>query len=111
MAFKPVSTKIIKNYFKDIMGATNIKERKVEDIIIRVTNFRAKYMVTKPNHHSQKVLKQDDKNTWFSFKLKVNNELTSFLLSFGSDLIVEQPKCLVEKITEELTKTINGYQT
>jgi len=105
LTYKSISTNIIKNYFRDIMGVTNIKEESVEDIILRVT-----YMISKPSHHSQKVIKKDEINTWFSFKLKYNNELTAFLLSFGSDLTVEQPNSLAEKMLNILTNTTKNYQ-
>ena len=110
LVYKNISTNIIKNYFRDIMGVTNIKEENVEDIVLRVTNFRAKYMVSKPSHHSQKIIKEDDTNTWFSFRLKYNNELTAFLLSFGSDLTVEQPSSLAKKMLDILTNTTKSYQ-
>jgi predicted DNA-binding transcriptional regulator YafY len=110
LTYKNASIKIIKNYFKDIIGVTNMADRKVENIIIRLTNFRAKYMISKPSHHSQKVIKQTDTYTWFSFNLKVNNELIAFLLNYGSDLVVEEPQCLAKQIKDILQTSLKAYK-
>ena len=110
-SFNEVSPSIIKKYFKDIMGVTNIQTNKVEDIVIRLTNFRAKYVKSKPSHHSQKILKETDEYTWFKFRLKINNELTAFFLSFGSDLKIEEPQSLADKIQNILTESLKGYSS
>jgi predicted DNA-binding transcriptional regulator YafY len=109
LKYKSISVKTIQNYFKDILGCTNIKENKVEKIVVRLKNFRANYLISKPNHHSQKVLKKDDQYTWFSFNLKINPELTAYLLSFGPDLKVEEPKVLVDEMKKLLSGTLSNY--
>ena len=109
LKYKTTSIKTIQNYFKDIIGVTNMSDREVKNIVIRLTNFRAKYLISKPNHHTQKVIKQDETYTWFRLNIKVNQEFIAYLLSYGPDLIVEEPECLVKQMKDLLLKTINEY--
>lgn len=109
LVYKNISINIIKKYFKDIIGVTNFKDKPVEDIIIRISSYRAKYMISKPNHYSQNVIQSNDKYTWISFRLKVNNELTALFLSYGSDLIVEKPLSLAHHMKTIIQNTLNAY--
>ncbi len=106
---KPNKKKII-NYFKDIIGVTNLEDREIEDIIIRLTRERANYLITKPIHKSQKIIKENKNFVWFQFRLKPNNELTALFLSFGKDAVVEKPKSLALEIKKILEDTLSQYK-
>ena len=98
------------NYFKDIIGVTNFEDKKVEDIVLKVKRARANYLLTKPIHKSQKVIKENADYVWFGFHLKPNHELNAFILSYGNDIMVEQPKALANEIKEILTEAAGFYK-
>ena len=104
----PCKNNII-NYFKDIIGVTNFADRKIEKIVVRLNVDRAKYLITKPIHHSQKLIESGDDYIWFEFKLKPNNELAAWILSFGKDIVVEEPDSLVKEIKGYLQKAYENY--
>ncbi|RLD42151.1 MAG: hypothetical protein DRI86_12165 [Bacteroidetes bacterium] len=110
LKYKSISKTIITNYFKDIIGVTNMEDESVQKIVFKLKKFRANYLISKPNHHSQKAVKEDDEFTWFEFRLKINNELIAFLLNFGSDIIIEEPLELKNRVLNIYKTTIENYQ-
>lgn len=92
-------------YFRNIVGVTNKEDDKVEEVILKYSDFRFKYVVTKPIHHSQKILKEEENIV--SLNVKINNELVSQILSFGSDVTVISPDSLKNEIVRK-TKTLLG---
>ena len=107
--YRHPSKKRIKEYFRDIIGVTNYKEKKAGQIVLRLTKERANYLLTKPIHYSQKTIKQSNEFVWFSFKLKSNPELIALILSYGKDIVVESPKTLVVEISGILNDAIKNY--
>lgn len=108
--YKNPNRKKIINYFKDIIGVTNFEDREVENIVLRLTRERANYLITKPIHKSQKIIKENKNFVWFGFKLKPNNELTALILSYGKDIIVEKPLPLAKEIKNILKATLSRYE-
>ncbi|MDF1573312.1 MAG: WYL domain-containing protein [Bacteroidales bacterium] len=108
--FRKPAPDLAKRYFKDIIGVTNDNEIEAKEIIIKLENRRAAYLVTKPVHESQKLICSDDCYTWFSFYLKQNNELIALLLGFGSDLVIESPPELSDQVIEIYTNALNAYK-
>jgi len=106
---KPNKKKIIE-YFKDIIGVTNYEDREVEEIVLRMNRDRANYLLTKPVHKSQQVIKENKEFVWFRFYLKPNNELTALILNYGKDVVVEKPPSLVTEIRGLLEKALSNYQ-
>jgi predicted DNA-binding transcriptional regulator YafY len=104
----PNKKKIIA-YFKDIIGVTNFEDREVEEIVLRMKRDRANYLMTKPIHKSQKIIKENKEFVWFRFHLKPNNELNALILSFGEDVVVEKPRMLVEEIKKLLSDALKHY--
>jgi predicted DNA-binding transcriptional regulator YafY len=105
---EPDIQKII-DYFRDIIGVTNYKDKKVETVVLKVSRERANYLITKPVHRSQKVIEENEKYVWFEFKLKPNNELNALILSFGKDMVVEKPASLAREIKSLLQKAYENY--
>jgi hypothetical protein len=72
---------------------------------LKCSDFRFKYVVTKPIHHSQKILNEAEHTV--SLNVKVNKELVSQILSFGSDVTVISPESLRNEIVTKI-KTLLG---
>ena len=97
-------------YFKNIIGVTLPKKQTPVKVTFRVFGDDAKYLVTKPLHASQMVIKESD--SWVDFGIQVipNYELESVLLSFGDRLEVLKPSSLRKKFSERISLLKNRYQ-
>ena len=81
-------------YFKDMIGVTRKEGQQPERIVFRVSATRADYLTTKPLHHSQTVLSENEDGMVFTMSVILNKELVSVLLSFGSDIEIIEPASL-----------------
>ncbi len=67
-------------------------------------------MVTKPLHHTQKLLSEDETGKIFSIRVILNFELERELLGFGAKLRLLGPRILVKQIKKQLYETLESYQ-
>ncbi|MCK9167843.1 MAG: transcriptional regulator [Bacteroidales bacterium] len=103
----------VSTYFKHILGVTNKEETSIEKIVIKVIKPRSNYIASKPIHETQRVVKENKDYKWFSFRLRINNELISTLLSFGDDLKVCEPENLVNEmglITKKMDRLYSNHE-
>lgn len=97
-------------YYKNVVGVTvnNVQPRKVELLVDR-TN--APYVLTKPLHNSQRLIKtNEDGSILIHLFLIENYELHRLLLGFGCGLEVIAPERLRNVIAENLRKSIVRYE-
>ncbi|MCC5917276.1 MAG: WYL domain-containing protein [Cryomorphaceae bacterium] len=94
-----------RDFFEDVVGVTVNNEDNAHRVLLSVKNETMNYIRTKPIHGSQKIIKKGKKNTQIQLQLKINYELKSQLLSYGSGLKVLEPKHLamdIQKWADEL---------
>src|SRR5690606_19172377 len=91
-------------YFEDIIGVTNPEDQEVERIVLKFSTSRLPYVISKPLHGSQRL-----KDGFIHLELKVNRELISLLLSYGSDVEILEPMTLRETISSEINKMQGFY--
>ena len=91
-------------YFDDIIGVTNFVDRKVEEIMIELTDNIIPYIVTKPLHSSQRL-----KGNILKLNLKTNYELETLILSYAENMKVITPISLKNKIEERLQNAVKQY--
>ena len=84
---------------------------KVERIIVHVNKEMAPYIKTKPLHPTQKFKKINDQTYEVQLNVIPNLELNSLLLSFGKNLIVQEPLLLKEELEAIISKMKENYQT
>lgn len=96
--------------FDNLIGVTIPEDSSFIKIKINVANDRLPYLLTKPIHKSQKVLKKYKLYTQISLDLIINQELESLLLSFGSDIIVIEPESLVLQMKTHIKALSNHYK-
>lgn len=70
----------------------------------------APYVITKPLHHTQKLLSEDETGKIFSIRVIINFELERELLGFGAKLRVLGPRILVKQIKKQLYETLERYK-
>ena len=83
-------------------------QRDVE-IVFWIDNNNAPYIITKPIHHTQKLLKEEVDGKIFSIKVIMNFELERELLGFGAKMRVLGPRILVKQIKQQLQKALDNY--
>lgn len=98
-------------YFDDIIGVSLPENGQVETVIISVDAKLLPYLETKPLHGSQKTLKNAEHKGLLTFRLIINYELISKLLSFGDSIKVIEPKRLAETIEQTAQRVAKNYQT
>lgn len=96
-------------YFDDFVGVTNIANKEVEIIKLKVNLVRLPYILTKPLHGSQYIENEEEEGIVF-LKVKVNRELKQLLYGFGSDIEVLEPKSLREEMRDEVFKMHTNYK-
>ena len=97
-------------YFDDVVGIT-VPDTEVEKVVIKVNNKRYPYIKTKPIHYSQKELHElcTDEYTVIQLCVKLNKELESQLLSYGSDIEVLAPESLRKLMKDKIQLMMTNY--
>lgn len=96
-------------YFSDLIGVTKSESSKATKVILRVDAQNAPYLLTKPLHPSQVVLKQGEDETIFAIQVVLNFELEREILGFGDSMHVLAPRSLAKRIQTRLGKALNQY--
>jgi predicted DNA-binding transcriptional regulator YafY len=80
-----------RDWFKDVIGVTRMVDSVVQEVVFRTHPRIAGYLITKPLHDSQAIVRQDETGTVFSLQVITNFELLAELLRYGNDLEVLSP--------------------
>ena len=99
----------VAQYFNNVIGVSKRLNQETEKIVFHVSRRNAPYVVTKPFHASQKVVKQDESGTTFSIDVVINMELEKDLLAFGEQLTVLAPRRLRTILERRLKKAVENY--
>lgn len=97
-------------YFKPIVGVTRPATATIEQLLIRLPDKRANYVLTKPLHDSQALKNQTEEFAIFEYQLIINDELISQLLSFTPDIEILEPAWLREKIYQILQQATKLHE-
>lgn len=99
-------------FFDDIVGVTNYKNNKLEEVLLKVDNKSIDYIRTKPIHQSQKELKErnTDKYSYIQLNVKVNTELKMLLFSYSDAIEVLKPKWLRNTFKERIMRMCSLYE-
>lgn len=101
--FNPLS------YFKPIVGVSIPEGKGAENVKLRVTLLRAKYLATKPLHASQVLLEESGTHAVFQLRVIPNIELERQILSMGEEAQVLQPEWLADRLATRLQQAANLY--
>jgi len=98
------------NILNNIIGVTLPANSDIEKIDFWVDNKSANYLRTKPIHHSQTILEENENGILFQITLILNYELEQIFLSFGENLKILSPEGLREKFKLRVIKLNTNYQ-
>jgi len=97
-------------YFKNVIGVSVKPNKKVEIIHLSVNNEIAPYILTKPLHHSQKIVSNSKTNTEITIEVIPNLELEKEILSFGENVTVISPEKFRKQIKKRITDAKLNYK-
>ena len=96
-------------FYKDVVGVT-VSRVRPSVVKLWIDKHNAPYVLTKPLHHSQRLVKEyEDGSIEITFLVKPNFELERLLLGFGESMEVLQPEKLRNRIAEKFQLAANKY--
>ena len=96
------------SYFDDIIGVTiPDSDVKKETIVLRFSEARYPYVVSKPIHPSQQIVDADTHT--ISISIRPNRELFQRLFSFIPDVEVVSPEWIRKEVAERLNIALNKH--
>lgn len=105
--YKPYTGVNFERYFEDTLGVTKTQKDRAYKIILWVNKYNAPYVLTKPIHSSQQLLKQDDTGITIRLDVVWNFELEREILGFGECMKVLAPRLMQSKIRKRIER-MNG---
>jgi len=97
-------------YYNDLIGVTKTEKDRAHKVILFINKEHAPYVTTKPIHHTQTVLKEDEKGIIIRIDVVLNFELEREILGFGENMKVLGPRLLSGKIKKRLDKMAGLYE-
>ncbi len=91
-------------YFEDIIGVTNNEDELPQKVLIELSNNIVPYIKSKPIHGSQTI-----KENVLKLELKLNYELESVILSYGSSMKVLEPEELKSRVKQKIEEAYKNY--
>lgn len=88
-------------YYKDVVGVT-VSNSRPQRIEFWIDKHNAPYVITKPFHASQRIIKQTDNGVIFNILVQVNFELERLILGFGDSIEILKPQKLRDRIHKKL---------
>ncbi len=97
-------------YFSNLIGVSIPRDSEVQSIEIKVKAELVPYIITKPIHKNQEVVKKyTNGDILIKIDLIVNYELKSLILSYGSGMVVKKPLSVKEDIIKEIEVIRKNY--
>ena len=98
-------------YYKNVIGVTvntGLQPRKIE---LKVNAIHAPYVLTKPLHHTQRLIKtNEDRSIIIHLLLVENFEFERQVLGFGDGIEVVKPEGLRKKMKDILRNALANYE-
>ena len=94
-----------------MVGVTKDLKSKSQIVKLRIDSDQAPYVITKPLHISQEIVKQeDDGSIEITLNVVINLELEREILGFGNNIEVLQPRLLRHRIKKRLMLATRMYE-
>ena len=98
------------HFFDDVIGVSKNLHNTPRSIKFWTSEEQSKYIMTKPLHHSQKLIKQNkDGSCIFKISVVINFELYSVLMSYGPGVRVIYPRQAVSYMRDKTQEMANLY--
>lgn len=91
----------------NIIGVTFDRKAKAEDVVLRFSESRFPYVVTKPLHKTQTIVSEEERIV--KIEVILNKELESLILQFGNDVEILSPEPLRAQIRKKIIEMMKKY--
>lgn len=98
-------------YYNDLLGVTKTEKDRAHKVILEIDKFNAPYVLTKPIHQSQTIIRENEDSIIIRIDVVPNFELEREILGFGECLKVLAPRFLASRIKKRLEKSAARYTT
>jgi len=96
-------------YYKDVIGVTVNEGNRPQTVHLAIDRSNAPYVITKPFHHTQKIVAKSSDGIEVTIDVILNYELEREILGFGECITVIKPKKLRERMEAKLKKAVEKY--
>jgi predicted DNA-binding transcriptional regulator YafY len=97
-------------HYKDTIGVTVHNYDGLVKTVLKFDRMNAPYVLTKPFHHSQKVMETlEDGSVLVEMTVHLNFEFERLILGFGNSVEVIEPKKLRTRMIRKLKSAIQNY--
>lgn len=96
-------------YFKYSIGITQIHGVKPREILLSFTPEQSQYVLSQPLHHSQEVVRSDEKEVVIRLFVYLSQELLMLILSYGAGVKVLEPAELRRQVEETVSLMQKNY--
>lgn len=97
-------------FFNDVIGVSKNMNNKPRNVKIWATPEQSKYIMTKPLHPSQKLMRENpDGSCLFKMEVVINFELYSVLMSYGPGIKVVYPRMAVAYMCDKFKECCKMY--
>ncbi len=98
------------HFFDDVIGVSKNITSTPRKIKFWASKEQSNYILTKPIHPSQKVIKtNDDGSTIFSIEVVINFEMYSVFMSYGPGVKIIYPRTAVKYMKDKLREAAKHY--
>lgn len=104
--FKANETINFDTYYNECIGVTRTEKDRPQKVILKFNTLHAPYVKTKPLHHSQQTLKDDDTGLTIRIDVIPNFELEREILGFGENVEILAPKTLKRIVDKRISRMI-----
>jgi len=98
------------SYFDNLIGVTKNESDKANKVVLFIDKYNAPYVLTKPIHHTQQLLKEVENGIIIRIDVVLNFELEREILGFGECMKVLAPRILKSRIHKRLNMAIQKYE-
>jgi predicted DNA-binding transcriptional regulator YafY len=98
-------------YYSDSIGVSKTPNMIAQKIVLKIAKEHSPYIITKPLHSSQQIMKEEEDGTTFSIDVVWNFELEREILGFGEHIKVISPRRLKGIVKRRLERSFHQYET
>lgn len=109
--YKPYDGVDFDIYYSECIGVTRSEKDRPQKVILKFNPQNAPYVLTKPLHSSQQIIRQDENGLIIRIDVIPNFELEREILGFGENLVVLGPRRLKQRIKKRVEKMQKNYNT
>jgi predicted DNA-binding transcriptional regulator YafY len=99
----------VNEHYKYCFGIISPNGHKPEEVVLSFDPIQGKYIKTLPLHESQEILVDNQDELLIKLTLFVTHDFFMEILSFGENVKVIQPACLIDDVKTTCRKVLNLY--